>query len=116
MVTLKRFFNSYEMPWERVILNVKNLTELNLSHRKDKDFAYNINHKIIYFYSKTNKMHLFLKVFILVKHSTYFGRCFCPSSGAQDCTYSNRYMCSLELLMMDGNTIRNVYSVLQRVI
>jgi hypothetical protein len=43
-------------------------------------------------YSTTNKMHLFLKLFILVKHSTCFGRSFRPSSGAQDCTYSNRHM------------------------
>jgi hypothetical protein len=41
---------------------------------------------------KTNKMHLFLKLFILVKHSTYFGRSFRPSSGAQNCTYSIRHM------------------------
>jgi hypothetical protein len=47
---------------------------------------------IIYSYSKTNQMHLFLKLFILVKQSTYFGRSFCPSRGAQDCTYSNRHM------------------------
>jgi hypothetical protein len=47
---------------------------------------------VIYSYSKTNKMHLFLKLFILVKHSICFGRSFHPSSGAQDCTYSNRHM------------------------
>jgi hypothetical protein len=46
----------------------------------------------IYSYSKTNQMHLFLKLFILVKHSTCFGRSLRPSSGAQDCTYSNRHM------------------------
>jgi len=28
---------------------------------------------VIYSYSKTNKMHLFLKLFNLVKHSTCFG-------------------------------------------
>jgi len=39
--------------------------------------------------STTNKMHLFLKLFIPVKHSTCFGRSFRPSSGAQNCTYSN---------------------------
>jgi hypothetical protein len=94
-------------------------------------------------------MHLFLKLFILVKHSTCFGWSFRPSSRAQDCTYSNRYMsnsccslllagmrwrfnlvpassscltytcccmCSLELLMMDRKTIRNMYSVLQEYI
>jgi hypothetical protein len=96
---------------------------------------------IIYTYSKTNKMHLFLQLFILVKHSTCFGRSFRPSSGTQDCTHSNRHMsnsccylllegmlaagssgnassscltyacccmCSLELLMMDGKTVRNM--------
>jgi hypothetical protein len=29
------------------------------------------------------------------KHSTCFGRSFRPSSGIQDCTYSNRYCCLL---------------------
>jgi hypothetical protein len=43
-------------------------------------------------YSKTDKMHLFHKLFILVKHSTCFGQSFRPSSGAQDRTYSNRHM------------------------
>jgi len=37
-------------------------------------------------------MHLFLKLFILVKNSACFGQSFRPSSGAQDCTYSNRHM------------------------
>jgi len=36
-------------------------------------------------------MHLFLKLIILVKRSTCFGRSFRPS-GAQNCVYSNRYM------------------------
>jgi len=47
---------------------------------------------LIYSCSTTNKMHLFLKIFIIVKRSTCFGRSFCPSSGAQNCVYSNRYM------------------------
>jgi hypothetical protein len=63
---------------------------------------------VIYSYSKTNKMHSFLKSFILVKHSTCFGRSFHPSSGAQDCTYACCCMCSLELLMMDGKTVQNM--------
>jgi len=48
----------------------------------------------MYFYSNntTQKMHLFLKLFLLVKCSACFGRSFRPSSGVQDCTYSNRYM------------------------
>jgi hypothetical protein len=47
---------------------------------------------VIYSYSKINKMHHFLKLCILVKHSTCFGWSFRPSSGAQDSTYSNRQM------------------------
>jgi hypothetical protein len=47
---------------------------------------------ICHSYSKTNEMHVFLKLFILVKHSTCFGRSFRPSTGAQDCSYSNRQM------------------------
>jgi hypothetical protein len=47
---------------------------------------------MIYSYSKTNKMHLFLKLFILVKCSICFGWSLRPSSGAQNCTYGNRFM------------------------
>ena len=36
-------------------------------------------------------MHQCLK-FILERHSTCFGRSFRPSSGVQDCTYSDRHM------------------------
>ena len=46
---------------------------------------------VIYFYSKTNQMHQCIK-FILEWHSTCFGRSFRPSSGLQDCTYSNRHL------------------------
>jgi len=42
-------------------------------------------------YRTTNKMHLFLKLFILVKRSTCFWRSF-RSSGAQNWTYGNRRM------------------------
>ena len=90
---------------------------------------------VMYSYSTTNKMHLFLKLSILVKRSTCFERSFRPSSGAQNCTYGNRHMsnsfwylllaelaagtsscltyaccrmCSFELLMMDGKTVRNM--------
>ena len=52
-----------------------------------------------YSYSTTNKMHLFLKVFILVKRSTCFGWSFRPSSGAQNCTYGNRHV---KLLLLAG--------------
>jgi hypothetical protein len=81
-------------------------------------------------YSKTNKTQLFHKLFIFMKHSTCYRRSFLPSSGTQDCTYSNRHMsnsccccscltcacccmCSLELLMIDGKTVRNMYNVSQ---
>jgi len=72
----------------------------------------------------------YLKLFILVKRSTCFGRSFCSPSGAQNCVYSNgicqtaaatccsrqqqlfdMYRCcirSFELLMMDGKTIRKM--------
>ena len=44
---------------------------------------------------------------------TCFGRSFRPSSGVQDCTYSNRhlsncFMYDLEFLMMDGKIVRNM--------
>ena len=41
---------------------------------------------------KPTRCTCYLKLFILVKHSTCFGRSFRPLSGAQDCTYSNRRM------------------------
>ena len=75
-------------------------------------------------YSTTNKMHLFLKLFILVKRATCFRRSFRPLSGAQNCTYGNRRMsnsccsssltyvccrmCSFELLTMEGKTVCNM--------
>jgi len=74
--------------------------------------------------------------FILKRRSTCFGRSFRPSSGVQDCIYSNRHlsnryccllasayqvasrqpylfdscMYSFELLMMDGKTVRTLAS------
>ena len=80
---------------------------------------------VMYSYSTTNKMHLFLKLFILVKRFTCFRRSFRPSSGAQNCThgdrqfhfvpaisscltYACRRVCSFELLMTDGKTVRNM--------
>jgi len=44
---------------------------------------------VIYSNSTTNKWTCYLKLFILVKRSTCFGRAFRPSSGAQNCVYSN---------------------------
>ena len=78
--------------------------------------------------------------FILEWHSTCFGRSLRPSSGVQDCTYSNRHMSnryccllatayplaswkqylfgccmySLELLMIDGKTVRNMQSAIPK--
>jgi len=80
---------------------------------------------VIYSYSKTNQMHHCLK-FILFWSSTLhvYWWFFLPSSGVQDCTYSNRhmsnrcltYVCccmySLEFLMMDGKTMRNIMSII----
>jgi len=37
-------------------------------------------------------MHQCIKLFILEWHCTCFGRSFRPSSGFQDCTYSNRHL------------------------
>jgi len=67
---------------------------------------------IVHSYSTTTKGDLFLKLFILVKHSTCFGRSFRPSSGAQDCTYSNRRMsnsCCYLLLAAGMYGIMNIY-------
>ena len=57
---------------------------------------------VIYPYSTTNNIHLFLKLFILVKHCTCFGRSFRPSSGAQNCTYGNRHMSNSCCLLLAG--------------
>jgi len=37
-------------------------------------------------------MHQFLKFILFWNNTTCFGRSFRPSSGVQDCIYSNRYM------------------------
>jgi hypothetical protein len=60
-----------------------------------------------YCYSAPNRMRLFLKLFILVKRSTYFWRSFCPSSGAQNCTYGNRHMSNscCCLLLVDARQV-----------
>ena len=67
---------------------------------------------IIYSYSTTNNMNLFLKLFSLVKRSTCFGRSSQPSSGARNCTYGNRHMsnscCYLLLVGMKWNTFQHV--------
>ena len=58
---------------------------------------------VIYTYSTTNKVHLFLEPFILVKRSTCFGRFFYPSSGSQNCTYGNRHNKQLLLPAASGD-------------
>jgi hypothetical protein len=56
-------------------------------------------------YSKTNQMHLFLKLFVLAKHSTCFGRFFRPSSLVQDCTYSSRHMSNRYCYLLLAGTL-----------
>ena len=52
-----------------------------------------LTRKTIYSQSTTNKTRLFsIYSFISVRHSTCFRRFFRPSSGAQNCTYSVRYL------------------------
>ena len=81
---------------------------------------------VMYFCGKSNQMHQCLKFIWFWNSSTCFGRSFRPSSGVHDCTYSSRHMSnrycllasrqqyldssmySLELLMMDGKTVRNM--------
>jgi len=69
---------------------------------------------VIYSCSNTKNIHLFLELFILVKQSTCFGRSFRPSSGAQDCSYSNRHMlnscCYLLLAGMRWNSMSSISS------
>jgi len=45
-----------------------------------------------HFYSNTTQMHQFLKFIYFWTTLYMFRRSFRPSSGIQDCTYSNRYM------------------------
>jgi len=85
-----------------------------------------------YSQSTTNNMQRCSNLFISVRRSSCFRRGFRPSSGAQNSTYSVRYlsdrycfllltatssivltntwrcMCSFELLMMDGKTVWNM--------
>ena len=63
----------HQCPWNKTSLNLTFIGPCN----------------VIYSYGK---VHLFLKLFILVKRSTCFGRSFHPLSGAQNCTYGNRHM------------------------
>ena len=44
---------------------------------------------LLYFYSKTNWMHQYIKFILFRNDTTCFGRSFHQSSGVQVCTYSN---------------------------
>jgi len=58
-------------------------------------------------YSKPTRCTCYLKLFILVKRSTCFGRSFRPLSGAQNCVYSNRYISnSYCYLLLSGMILR----------
>jgi len=49
--------------------------------------------RILHIFSEYNQQDAtFLNLFISVRRSTCFGRVFRPSSGAQNCTYSVRYL------------------------
>ena len=98
-----------------IILRMKNVYDKSCRENQNTHFMLNISPK--YSYSTINKMHLFLRLLILVKCSTCFGPSFHQSSGAQNSTYGNRHMsnsccltyacccmCSFELLMTDGKT------------
>jgi len=76
-------------------------------------FFLNLLVYVIYSYSTTNKMHLFLKLFILVKCSTCFRQPFRPSSGAQNCTYGNRHKShSCCYLLLAGTKWNSILSLL----
>jgi len=71
----------------------------NTLHECIKIRRYNKGNKIftsatntIYFQSTTNKMQRFSNLFISVRRCTCFRRFFRLSSGAQNCTYSVRYL------------------------
>jgi len=68
---------------------------------------------VIYSYSTTNKMHLLSQIIYFCK-TLYMFRSFRPSSGAQDCTYSNRHTsnscCYLLLSAMRWTVSQIIYS------
>jgi hypothetical protein len=53
-------------------------------------------------------MHCYLKLFILVKHNTWFGWSFRPLSGAQNCVYSSG-MPLLPAAIRDEMELINMY-------
>ena len=69
-----------------------------------KEYIYNKMLLQIYSQGTTNKMRRFSNLFIFVRRSTCFRRFFRPSSGAQNCTYSVRYLsdCYCYLLLAGG--------------
>ena len=54
--------------------------------------VWRVRASLIYSQSSTNEMQRFSNFFISVRSSTCFRRFFRPSSGAQNCTYSVRYL------------------------
>jgi len=62
---------------------------------------------VIYFYSKTTEMHQFLKFILFWNNTVRFRRSFRPSSGFQDCTYSNRYMSNRYCYLLAVCTVLN---------
>jgi len=53
-------------------------------------------------------MRQFLKFILFLEwHSTCFGRSLRPSSGVQDCTYSNRYMSYRYCYLLAVGTVLN---------
>jgi len=47
-------------------------------------------------------MHQCIKFILFWDDTTCFGRSFCPSSGVQDCTYSNRHSSNRSWTPDDG--------------
>jgi hypothetical protein len=74
------------MNWHFVTECLKTNTRIILCVNISPYFTEN---QVRYSYSTTNKMHLLSQIIYYCKTLTYFGRSFRPSSGAQNCVYSN---------------------------
>jgi len=62
-------------------------------NRRVQDLDRLLKNSLCSFYSKTNQMHQCIKFILFWKWDcTCFGRSFRPSSGVQDCRYSNRHL------------------------
>jgi len=57
---------------------------------------------LVYFYSKPTRCTNVSNLFILEWHCTCFRRYFRPSSGVQDCTYSNRHLSNRYCCLLDS--------------